>query len=63
MAAALLFIAPALSAQTAKQLVAGACDNEMQQRKHDTLWASQIQRHEGGHIYLEREIATRTAVP
>lgn len=53
-----LFLVPAVSAQSAKQLIADACHNELQQHAHDTFWASQIQRRENGHIYMEREIET-----
>jgi hypothetical protein len=38
--------------------MADACYNELQQRKHDSLWASQVQRHTDGHVYLEKEIET-----
>jgi hypothetical protein len=40
------------------ELMADACYNELQQRKHDSLWASQVQRHTAGHVYLEKEIET-----
>jgi hypothetical protein len=57
-ASGLLSVLPQLSAQTAKELMADACYNELQQRKQDPLWASQVQRRIGGHVYLEKEIET-----
>jgi hypothetical protein len=54
----LLSVLPSLSGQTAKELMADACYNELQQRKQDPLWASQVQRRTGGHVYLEKEIET-----
>ena len=56
--AGLIGTVPLLSAQTAKELMADACYNEIQQRKHDSFWTSEIQRREDGHVYLEREIET-----
>jgi hypothetical protein len=53
----LLSVLPPLSAQTAKELMADACYNELQQR-NNTLWASRVERHTAGHIYLEEEIET-----
>jgi hypothetical protein len=38
--------------------MADACYNELQQRKHDSLWSSQVQRHTDGHVYLEKRIET-----
>ena len=57
-ASATLLVLPQLSAQTAKQLVADACYNELQQRKQEPFWASQVLRHANGHVYLEKEIET-----
>jgi hypothetical protein len=54
----LLSVRPLLSAQTGKVLIADACYNEVQQRDHNALWASQVQRHTAGHVYLEEEIET-----
>jgi hypothetical protein len=54
----LLSISPPLSAETAKQLMADTCYNELQQRNQDSLWASKVQRHTDGHVYLEKEIET-----
>jgi hypothetical protein len=54
----LLSALPSLSAQTAKELMADACYNELQQRKQDPLWASQVLRRSGGHVYLEKELET-----
>jgi hypothetical protein len=51
-------VLPPLSAQTAKELMADACYNELQEREHHTLWASQVQRHADGHTYLEEEVET-----
>ena len=53
----LLSVLPPLSAQTAKELMTDACYNELQQR-NNTLWASQVERHTAGHIYIEEEIET-----
>jgi hypothetical protein len=38
--------------------MADVCYNELQQREHNTLWASQVQRRASGHIYLEEEVET-----
>jgi hypothetical protein len=57
-ASCLLLFHPPLSAQTAKGLMADACYNEIQQRKQNLLWASQVQRRTAGHIYIEKEIET-----
>src|SRR5260370_7070730 len=54
----LLSVLPPLSAQTTKELMTDACYNELQQRKNDALWASQVERHTAGYIYLEEEIET-----
>jgi hypothetical protein len=53
----LLAVLPPLSAQTAKELMTDACYNELQQR-NKALWASRVERHTAGHIYLEEEIET-----
>ncbi|RZU43615.1 hypothetical protein BDD14_5294 [Edaphobacter modestus] len=54
----LLSVLPPLSAQTAKELMIDACYNERKQHKNDALWASRVERHTAGHIYLEEEIET-----
>ncbi len=45
-------------AQTAKQLTADACYNELHQRERSSLWESHVERRTGGHVYLEDEIET-----
>jgi hypothetical protein len=57
-AVCLLSLSPPLLAQTAKQLMSEACYNELYQRKHNSLWASHVQRRAAGHIHLEEEIET-----
>jgi hypothetical protein len=54
----LLSVRPLLSAQTGKVLIADACYNEVHQRDQNALWASRVQRHTAGHVYLEEEIET-----
>jgi hypothetical protein len=54
----LLSVLPPLSAQPAKELMTDACYNERQQHKNDALWASRVERHTSGHVYLEEEIET-----
>lgn len=54
----LLSVMPPLSAQTAKELMADACYNKLQQRTHNELWASRLERRTTGHAYLEQEIET-----
>jgi hypothetical protein len=54
----LLSARPLLSAQTGKELMADACYNEVHQRDQNPLWASRVQRHTAGHVYLEEEIET-----
>jgi hypothetical protein len=51
-------VLPRLSAQTPKELMTAACDNEIRQRKQNTLWASHVERRITGHVYREREIDT-----
>jgi hypothetical protein len=51
-------VLPRLSAQTPKELMTAACDNEIRQRKQNALWASQVERRIGGHLYREQEIDT-----
>jgi len=53
-----LSVLPLLSAQHPKQLMTDACENELQQRKHNPLWASQVERRTAGHVYREQEIDT-----
>ncbi|HEY4045650.1 MAG TPA: hypothetical protein VGM27_02185 [Acidobacteriaceae bacterium] len=38
--------------------MADACYNELQQRTHNELWASRLERRTAGHIYVEQEIET-----
>src|SRR5258708_30344585 len=54
----LLSVRPLLSAQTGKVLIADACYNEFHQREQNALWASRVQGHTAGHVYLEEEIET-----
>jgi len=54
----LLLVLPQLWAQTAKELVADACNNERHQRQQKALWASHVERRAGGHVYREEEIET-----
>jgi hypothetical protein len=49
---------PLLAAQNPQELISDACHNENQQRKHIALWASQVERRTGGHVYREEEIET-----
>jgi hypothetical protein len=49
---------PHPSAQTAKELMADACYNELHQREHNALWESQIERRNAGHVIREQEIET-----
>ena len=51
-------VLPRLSAQTPKELMTAACDNEIRQRKQNALWASQVERRIAGHLYREQEIDT-----
>jgi hypothetical protein len=51
-------VLPRLSAQNPKELMTAACDNEIRQRKQNTLWASQVERRMTGHVYRELEIDT-----
>jgi hypothetical protein len=53
-----LSVFPLLSAQNPKELMTDACHNELHQRKQSALWASQVQRRTGGHVYREQEIDT-----
>jgi hypothetical protein len=49
---------PLLAAQNPKDLMTDVCNNELQQRKHIALWASQVERRTAGHVYREEEIET-----
>jgi hypothetical protein len=51
-------VLPRLSAQTPKELMMAACDNEIRQRKQNALWASQVERRTAEHVYREEEIDT-----
>jgi len=51
-------VLPRLSAQNPKELMTATCDNEIRQRKQNTLWASQVERRISGHVYRELEIDT-----
>lgn len=53
-----LGVLPAQSAQTGKELIVDACYNARQQFRDATLWSSRVERHTGGHIYVEKEIET-----
>ena len=54
----LLLVLPQLWAQTTRELVADACNNERYQRQQKALWASHVERRAGGHVYREEEIET-----
>jgi hypothetical protein len=54
----LLLALTSLPAQTAKQLTADACYNELHQLKGSSLWESRVERRTDGHVYLEEEIET-----
>jgi hypothetical protein len=54
----LLLVLPQLWAQTTKELVADACNNERHQRQQKALWASHVERRARGHVYREEEIET-----
>jgi hypothetical protein len=45
-------------AQSPKELITDACQNELQQRQQSALWASQVERHTAEHVYREEEIDT-----
>ena len=49
---------PPLLAQSPKELMTDACQNELQQRKQNALWVSQVQRLSAEHVYREQEIDT-----
>ena len=49
---------PPLLAQSPKELMTEACQNELQQRKQNALWVSQVQRLSAEHVYREQEIDT-----
>jgi len=53
-----LSVSPLLAAQNPKELMTDACHNELRQRKQTALWASQVERRTGGHVYREQEIDT-----
>src|SRR5258708_17871225 len=46
------------SAQTGKELMADACYNELHHQKQNTLWESQVQLRNAGHVTREQEIQT-----
>ena len=53
---AAIVLPPALSAQTAKELIGEACYNELRHRETKTLWSYTAERHADNHISLERVI-------
>jgi len=53
---AAIVLPPALSAQTAKDLIGEACYNELRHRETKTLWSYTAERHADNHISLERVI-------
>jgi hypothetical protein len=53
-----LSIFPPLYGETAKELIATACHNELHQREQNALWESHVQRRTAGHICFEKEIET-----
>jgi hypothetical protein len=56
--AAAFILPPASPSQTAKELIAEACSNELQHRETKTLWSYTAERHVDSHIFLERVIET-----
>jgi len=56
--AAAIVLPPALPSQTARELIAEACYNELQHRETKTLWSYTAQRRVDNHIFLERVIET-----
>jgi hypothetical protein len=55
---AAIALPPALPSQTARELIAEACYNEIQHRETKTLWSYTAERHVDNHIFLERVIET-----
>jgi len=56
--AAVMVLAPALPSQTAKELVANTCRNELQQRENKTLWSYVVERRSNNHVFREQVIET-----
>jgi hypothetical protein len=56
--AAVMVLAPALPSQTAKELVANKCRNELQQRENKTLWSYVAERRSNNHVFREQVIET-----
>src|SRR5260221_7416908 len=50
--------APALPSQTAKELIADTCYNELQQRQKRTLWTYVAKRSSKNHVFREQVIDT-----
>jgi hypothetical protein len=50
--------APALPSQTAKELIADTCYNELQQREKRTLWSYVAKRSSNNHVFREQVIET-----
>jgi len=49
---------PALPSQTAKELIADTCYNELQQREKRTLWSYVAKRRSNNHVFREQVIET-----
>jgi hypothetical protein len=56
--AAAMASSPALSSQTAKELIGEACYNELQHRDRKTLWSYSAERRVHSHSFLEQVIET-----
>jgi hypothetical protein len=56
--AAAIALPPTLPSETAKELIAEACYNELQHRETKTLWSYTAERHVDNRIFLERVIET-----
>src|SRR5258708_30336281 len=50
--------APTLPSQTAKELIADTCYNELQQREKRTLWSYVAERRSNNHVFREQVIET-----
>ena len=51
-------VLPALPPEPAKQLIAEACQNELQEREKRTLWSYVAERHSNNHVFREEVIET-----
>jgi hypothetical protein len=56
--AAAIALPPTLPSETAKELIAEACYNELQHRETKALWSYAAERHVDNRIFLERVIVT-----